>query len=189
MPAISFLPFLQTVPFGTRLLTFSLIVLTLSAYLIRGLASRHSDVDGQLPWQDLPWLVMVPGKSFKYPWTLLSSGWIEINPIEVGLTESRLFLKMYQSLPIPHPPPLIPSPNPSPPHHQTVPNLPHHSSTRMSLPRTSMGTSRTRSFLNHNSSRFKHHRFWIQLVGLDGYRTRGYFLASHVVSLSFWSPS
>ncbi len=86
MPAISFLPFLQTVPFGTRLLTFSLIFLTISSFLIRGIASRHPDQDGQIPWQDLPWLVMVPGKSFKYPWTLLISGWIEINPIEVRET-------------------------------------------------------------------------------------------------------
>jgi len=82
MPAISFLPFLQTVPFGTRVLTLALVVCSLGAFIIRSLAERHPTATGPIPYSAFPWLVLVPGSSLIYPWTFLISGWIEINPIE-----------------------------------------------------------------------------------------------------------
>jgi len=32
----------------------------------------------------MPWLVMVPGESWKYPWVLLTAGWVELSVFEVS---------------------------------------------------------------------------------------------------------
>jgi hypothetical protein len=85
MPAISFLPFLQTVPLATRILTGTLIVASLGGFLLQGLADRSMTIPG-LPGSKLPWLVMSPGESIWYPWVLLTSGWVELNIVEVGLS-------------------------------------------------------------------------------------------------------
>ncbi|WWD18284.1 hypothetical protein CI109_102734 [Kwoniella shandongensis] len=82
MPAISFLPFLQTVPLATRLLTLTLVLFT-----VVGLGSSYytsqSSSEPRIPGIDLPWLVLVPGKSLIYPWTFLTAGLVELNIIEL----------------------------------------------------------------------------------------------------------
>jgi hypothetical protein len=87
MPAISFLPFLQTVPLGTRLLTLLLIFSTLSALFLSLLANQYtpSGSSNGMPGIDMPWLVLVPGESWKYPWTLITAGWVELSIFEVSL--------------------------------------------------------------------------------------------------------
>lgn len=82
MPAISFLPFLQTVPFATRILTLTLVLLTVSALLLSILAEQNSPAP-PLPGQELPWLVLIPGQSYWYPWTLLTAGFVELSIFEV----------------------------------------------------------------------------------------------------------
>ena len=77
MPAISFLPFLQTVPWGTRCLVVLLVVATA---LNAGLAQFFPAQPNQ---HGLPWLVMMPMESWKFPWTLLLSGFVELHVIEV----------------------------------------------------------------------------------------------------------
>lgn len=82
MPAISFLPFLQQVPFATRIITATLIVFSLAALLLTTLARQNTD--GGIPSVNLPWLVMVPGASYWYPWTLLTAGLVELSFIGVS---------------------------------------------------------------------------------------------------------
>lgn len=33
----------------------------------------------------MPWLVLIPGKSYRYPWTLLTAGWVELSIFEVRM--------------------------------------------------------------------------------------------------------
>ena len=81
MPAISFLPFLQTVPVGTRILTALLAAGSLSAlFLDYAVSTSVTSLYGL----DIPWLVVVPGLSWKYPWTLLTAGFVELNIIQVS---------------------------------------------------------------------------------------------------------
>lgn len=83
MPAISFLPFLQSVPTGTRILIGTLVLGSLLSVLFHGLVSQQLN-DDLLPLQEAePWFVLSPGRSWKFPWTLLTSGFVETNPIEV----------------------------------------------------------------------------------------------------------
>lgn len=83
MPAVSFLPFLQQVPFATRIITATLVLLSLAALLLSTFVRQNTD--GGIPSVNLPWLVMVPGKSYWYPWTLLTAGWVELSLIGVSL--------------------------------------------------------------------------------------------------------
>ncbi|WWC62306.1 uncharacterized protein I303_104902 [Kwoniella dejecticola CBS 10117] len=78
MPAISFLPFLSSIPLGTRLITLTIILLSVIAQGLSYLALDNSADSGSWGSQ-LPWLVMVPGKSFWYPWTLLTAGLVELS--------------------------------------------------------------------------------------------------------------
>jgi membrane associated rhomboid family serine protease len=84
MPAISFLPFLQTVPVGTRLVTLTLVLSTLAGLFLASLAQQNRSEPG-FTGIDMPWLVLVPGKSWMYPWTLFTAGWVELSLFEVGL--------------------------------------------------------------------------------------------------------
>lgn len=86
MPAISFLPFLQTVPFGTRILTLLLLFFTISTLLLSILAEQNSPAP-PLPGQEMPWLVLTPGASYWYPWTLLTAGFVELSIFEVSPTK------------------------------------------------------------------------------------------------------
>ena len=91
MPAISFLPFLQTIPFATRILTLTLITTTLAGILLNILIEENTaDPRVESPHHGLPWgvylswLVMVPGSSWKFPWVLLTSGFVELSIVEVS---------------------------------------------------------------------------------------------------------
>ncbi|WWC70533.1 uncharacterized protein I206_104484 [Kwoniella pini CBS 10737] len=78
MPAISFLPFLSSIPLGTRLITLTIILLSVIAQGLSYLALDNSAEPGS--WGSrLPWLVMSPGESFWYPWTLLTAGLVELS--------------------------------------------------------------------------------------------------------------
>lgn len=83
MPPISFLPFLQTVPWGTRILTALLLFSSLAQFLLASIIRQRAAV---LPayGHELPWLVLVPKTSWVFPWTLLTAGFVELNLIEVG---------------------------------------------------------------------------------------------------------
>jgi hypothetical protein len=89
MPAISFLPFLQTVPMGTRLLTLNLVLFTMSGLLLATLAQQNRSTPSY-PGIDMPWLLLVPGQSWKYPWTLLTAGWVELSLFEVSGVLTRV---------------------------------------------------------------------------------------------------
>lgn len=82
MPAISFLPFLQTVPWGTRVLTALLVFASLTQFVLSSVVRENAPV---LPAKghELPWLVLVPKTSWRFPWTLLTSGFVELNLIEL----------------------------------------------------------------------------------------------------------
>lgn len=82
MPSVSFLPFLQTVPWGTRCLTVVVIISSLSYYAVARYVARDAAVPPNLS-DVLPWVVLTPGVSWKYPWTLLTAGFVEITWIEV----------------------------------------------------------------------------------------------------------
>jgi len=81
MPSVNFLPFLQGIPFATRIITLSLISASLVAIALSYFAGQN--IDGGIPSVNLPWLVMVPGSSYWYPWTLLTAGWVELSVIGV----------------------------------------------------------------------------------------------------------
>lgn len=86
MPTLTILPFLQSVPIATRLLTLLLIVASGAHWALRALAVQNSPVGDEVARRAalLPWLVMVPGSSIWYPWTLLTAGWVEIGIVEVS---------------------------------------------------------------------------------------------------------
>jgi hypothetical protein len=82
MPSVSFLPFLQQIPFATRITTGALVGSSLVALTLSTLAAHNTN--GGIPSVNLPWLVMVPGESYWYPWTLLTAGWVELSFIGVS---------------------------------------------------------------------------------------------------------
>ena len=100
MPAISFLPFLQTIPFATRILTLTLIASSLGTLLLSLISARDAIPGSEippgsptsvvapkhgLPWLvDASWLVLIPGQSWKFPWVLATSGFIELSMVEVS---------------------------------------------------------------------------------------------------------
>ncbi|CAK9780699.1 DUF1751-domain-containing protein [Cutaneotrichosporon oleaginosum] len=81
MPPISFLPFLQTVPWGTRVLTALVIVASLTQFLLASVVRQSSSVSPAYG-HELPWLVLIPSTSWKFPWTLLTAGFVELNIFE-----------------------------------------------------------------------------------------------------------
>lgn len=83
MPAISFLPFLQTVPPATRILTALTVLFTVAALFLSQLAAQNSPVEG-IASLHIPWLVMVPGTSWRYPWVLVTAGFVELSVVEVS---------------------------------------------------------------------------------------------------------
>ncbi|KAI9631800.1 eukaryotic integral membrane protein-domain-containing protein [Dioszegia hungarica] len=82
MPAISFLPFLQNVPSSTRLLTALLILFSLAGFGLQNLANENLPKPGPAGLE-LPWLVLVPGKSLIFPWTVLTAGLVELSVFEL----------------------------------------------------------------------------------------------------------
>ncbi|WRT67598.1 uncharacterized protein IL334_004570 [Kwoniella shivajii] len=77
MPAISFLPFLSSIPLGTRLITLTVVLLSVIGQGLSYLALENSANPGSWGSQ-LPWLVMSPGESIWYPWTVLTAGLVEL---------------------------------------------------------------------------------------------------------------
>ena len=87
MPAISLFPFLRDIPPGTRLLTGLVIAGTLTAWFLSAfLEIKHQGNPraGTFTVKVAPWLVMYPADSWKFPWTVLTAGFVEGNIIEVG---------------------------------------------------------------------------------------------------------
>lgn len=88
MPSVSFLPFLQTVPWGTRIFTAVVVIATLLYYVAVHYATRNP-VTPPVNRDILPWLVLIPSASWKYPWTLLTAGVVETTWIEVRILATR----------------------------------------------------------------------------------------------------
>jgi len=104
MPSVNFLPFLQGIPFATRIITLSLISASLVAIALSYFAGQN--IDGGIPSVNLPWLVMVPGSSYWYPWTLLTAGWVELSVIGVSYLVLTFVCELtgsWLSLPSPYP--------------------------------------------------------------------------------------
>ncbi|AAW43349.1 hypothetical protein CNBD0330 [Cryptococcus deneoformans B-3501A] len=72
MPSITLLPFLHAVPPATRALTAALLLPTAAALLLTHLGT---------PPAALPWLLLVPAHSWKYPWVLLTAAFVELGLI------------------------------------------------------------------------------------------------------------
>ncbi|OXG84020.1 hypothetical protein C349_02663 [Cryptococcus neoformans var. grubii Br795] len=70
MPSITLLPFLHAVPPATRALTAALLLPTAAALALTRLAA--------VPPASLPWLLLVPAHSWKYPWVLLTAAFVEL---------------------------------------------------------------------------------------------------------------
>jgi len=83
MPAISFLPFLHTVPWGTRALTLLIVAASLLQFGLASFVRNHESGSPPQYGHELPWLVFLPGISWKYPWTLLTAGFVELHILEV----------------------------------------------------------------------------------------------------------
>lgn len=153
MPTYSFLPFLQNIPIGTRILTGTLVLFSLLHQVLSqldansaALSSAHggiseiknSDVYGTATAS--PYLVLVPGKSFWFPWTFLTAGWVETNIIQVSSASSTLVISAKLSYSF------------------LVCDLRRGSTCRSKVPGTSMGTSRAHKVLYHRHRCIKHHR-------------------------------
>lgn len=83
MPAISFLPFLQNIPLGTKVITAVLLLASSAGIYVSTLAAQNSPHPGLIGSQ-LPYLLLVPGESWKFPWVLLTAGFIELSLLEVS---------------------------------------------------------------------------------------------------------
>ena len=88
MPSVNFLPFLQTIPATTKAVVGTILVASLGAFFLAGHSPAYATTSPNSAGQAIPWLVLVPGVSWMYPWTLLTAGLIELTFIEVGMRES-----------------------------------------------------------------------------------------------------
>ncbi|CBQ68846.1 conserved hypothetical protein [Sporisorium reilianum SRZ2] len=79
MAVFSLSTLLQNVPPGTRLLTGALLAFTTLLFLLR---LRTGLGFGTISAVQFPWLVIVPGASFWYPWTLITSSFCESSVLE-----------------------------------------------------------------------------------------------------------
>nr|ODN86878.1 hypothetical protein L203_03651 [Cryptococcus depauperatus CBS 7841] len=76
---LTLLPFLQSVPLATRVLTALLILTTLTAQCLAFFFQSSS-----------PWLVLQPSISWKYPWTLLTAGFVELSFVNAIISSISL---------------------------------------------------------------------------------------------------
>ncbi|KAH9858013.1 DUF1751-domain-containing protein [Lenzites betulinus] len=71
------LQFVASIPLATRVITAATIVLSLVYYFLRWSGNEVTA---------LSWLVLIPGSSIFYPWTLLTSAFIETTVVELAFT-------------------------------------------------------------------------------------------------------
>lgn len=89
MAVINMASFISSVPVATRSMTAALMGFSFVLAVMRLTMTEtglhiisFSREDSAVAF---PWLVIVPGSSFWYPWTLLTSAFCETSFIEVGL--------------------------------------------------------------------------------------------------------
>ena len=93
MAVFSASSFVSTIPLGTRVLTGLLIFFTFFLALLRltrtevGLHLTFSAQDSALSF---PWIVIVPGASWVYPWTLVTAAFAETTVIEFLISLAAL---------------------------------------------------------------------------------------------------
>lgn len=163
MPTYSFLPFLQNVPIGTRILTGTLVVFSLLhqvfshvgpyaqassvSNLVRG--ALGNGVGDEFPTGDgiglqvPPYLIVVAGKALWFPWTFLTAGWVETNIIQVSQKAEytiRPVLIWMSPLPVRH--------------------LRRRPPSCSKVPGARMGTSRTHSVQRDRHCGIKYHSLW-----------------------------
>ncbi|KAI0830491.1 DUF1751-domain-containing protein [Trametes gibbosa] len=71
------LQFVASIPLATRVITAATIVLSLVYYFLRWSGNEVTS---------LSWLVLLPGSSIFYPWTLLTSAFVETTVVELAFT-------------------------------------------------------------------------------------------------------
>ncbi|EIW64293.1 DUF1751-domain-containing protein [Trametes versicolor FP-101664 SS1] len=71
------LQFVASIPLATRVITAATIVLSLFYYFLRWSGTQVTA---------LPWLVLLPGSSIFYPWTFLTSAFVESTVLELIFT-------------------------------------------------------------------------------------------------------
>lgn len=76
------LQFVASIPLATRVITAATIVLSLFYYFLRWSGTQVTA---------LPWLVLLPGSSIFYPWTFLTSAFVESTVLEVRATSFLYF--------------------------------------------------------------------------------------------------
>ena len=86
---------LAALPIGTKAMLGVLVVASLTVAVLHGFADPH-DLKGVLRGsQDaltaFPWIVTVPATIIYTPWTLLTSGFVEGNIVELAVSGSSLF--------------------------------------------------------------------------------------------------
>ena len=79
MAVFSLSTLLQNVPPGTRVLTAALLAFTTLLFFLR---LRSGLGFGTVSAVQFPWLVIVPGASFWYPWTLITASFCESSILE-----------------------------------------------------------------------------------------------------------
>jgi len=80
MPSVTLPSLVTSLPPATRALTLLLIA---SSALMMVLRISSDDGEGQGP-SAFPGLVLLPGAVIWYPWTLVTSSWVETNLVEVS---------------------------------------------------------------------------------------------------------
>ncbi|PWZ02454.1 DUF1751-domain-containing protein [Testicularia cyperi] len=79
MAVFSISTLVQNVPLGTRILTGSLLSFSILLFVLRFQTSTGFSMSSATGY---PWLVIVPGASFWYPWTLLTAAFCETSIFE-----------------------------------------------------------------------------------------------------------
>ncbi|KAL7424326.1 hypothetical protein Q5752_000008 [Cryptotrichosporon argae] len=79
---LNILPALQAVPASTRILSLLLVAFSAAHFALAYLVAQNSPAPPR-GGAEVPWLTMRAAESWKYPWTLLTAGFVELNVVEV----------------------------------------------------------------------------------------------------------
>ncbi len=134
------LQFVASIPAVTRAFTAATVLLSLVYYWLLWTGDQDFSV---------PYLVLVPGSSIFYPWTFVTSAFVETSVLEV---RPRSIITASSHI------------------HSHIAYLhPHYDTSFSKIPRAAVGCRRDPQIRCCDDCCFQHHCLWFELVGIYGF--------------------